>query len=471
MKSQWILAAVVPAVLVVSAGARPPGADIITGDVVGVSLYGTITEGGVEYTGYAFGTTSCNVGTPGSAPEPWVANTNQHPVIGQNLYRLKNNRFEQIGAGWLKHSFSTINNGICGSCSGPTGSQLYVGCSDPYGSGLNGSQSGLGPQSEINAYTGQFPYPYVLNWQQTGNAIFKRIKVRRTDLDPAQNAGALYFGEGHYISNNEATLGNGFNNAAYRRMVVGTNTSSGWNLSFTATTQREKPAIQAWKDTDPSVTLQQVFIPNEGLLYVAAKVINNGNGTWRYEYALYNHNSHRSVGTFGVPAASGVNVSNIGFGYCPTHSSERYQNVAWPGAHSGGTVNWATTPFDPAFVAPANIPALQGGPANALRWSRLFNYWFDADQPPVDGTVTLGLWRPGTPGSVTAVMPVPAAPPPPSCPGDANGDLVIDAADLSVLLGNFGQPAAGPAFGDFNGDGQCNGADLSVLLGSFGSSC
>lgn len=62
-------------------------------------------------------------------------------------------------------------------------------------------------------------------------------------------------------------------------------------------------------------------------------------------------------------------------------------------------------------------------------------------------------------------------PPPPQCPGDANGDNQIDAADLSVLLSNFGQPAAGPGFGDFNGDGQCNGADLSVLLGTFGSSC
>jgi len=62
-------------------------------------------------------------------------------------------------------------------------------------------------------------------------------------------------------------------------------------------------------------------------------------------------------------------------------------------------------------------------------------------------------------------------PPPPSCPGDANGDLMIDAADLSVLLSNFGQPAAGPGFGDFNGDGLCNGADLSVLLGTFGTSC
>ncbi len=58
--------------------------------------------------------------------------------------------------------------------------------------------------------------------------------------------------------------------------------------------------------------------------------------------------------------------------------------------------------------------------------------------------------------------------PPPLCPADANGDGATDAADLSVLLGNFGNPAAGPLFGDFNGDGLCNNADLSVLLANFG---
>jgi len=70
-------------------------------------------------------------------------------------------------------------------------------------------------------------------------------------------------------------------------------------------------------------------------------------------------------------------------------------------------------------------------------------------------------------GTIRGSAPVPV----PDCPGDANGDSRIDAADLSVLLSNFGQSAAGPAFGDFNGDGICNGADLSVLLGTFGSSC
>lgn len=80
---------------------------------------------------------------------------------------------------------------------------------------------------------------------------------------------------------------------------------------------------------------------------------------------------------------------------------------------------------------------------------------------PATGTITIT-------GTIRGSAPVP---PPPSCPGDANGDLLVNAADLSVLLANFGLAAAGPGSGDFNGDARCDGADLSVLLAAFGSSC
>ncbi len=63
---------------------------------------------------------------------------------------------------------------------------------------------------------------------------------------------------------------------------------------------------------------------------------------------------------------------------------------------------------------------------------------------------------------------------PSTCFADANGDHSVDGADLSFLLGVFGQsvaefPAAAGA--DFNADSQINGADLSVLLTNFGATC
>jgi len=48
-------------------------------------------------------------------------------------------------------------------------------------------------------------------------------------------------------------------------------------------------------------------------------------------------------------------------------------------------------------------------------------------------------------------------------PGDANGDGVVDVADLGVLGANFNQSNMTFADGDFNGDGATDVADLGIL--------
>ncbi|MCZ6655018.1 MAG: hypothetical protein O7D91_18575 [Planctomycetota bacterium] len=50
--------------------------------------------------------------------------------------------------------------------------------------------------------------------------------------------------------------------------------------------------------------------------------------------------------------------------------------------------------------------------------------------------------------------------------GDLNGDGVVDAADLAILLGSWGPCEQCPA--DFDGDGSVSAADLAILLGSWG---
>lgn len=52
----------------------------------------------------------------------------------------------------------------------------------------------------------------------------------------------------------------------------------------------------------------------------------------------------------------------------------------------------------------------------------------------------------------------------PACPADLNHDGVVNGADLSLLLGDWGGPG-----GDLDGDGTTNGSDLAVLLGGWGS--
>ncbi len=50
------------------------------------------------------------------------------------------------------------------------------------------------------------------------------------------------------------------------------------------------------------------------------------------------------------------------------------------------------------------------------------------------------------------------------CPGDLNGDGVIDGVDLSIMLGAWGGSGA-----DLDGNGTTNAADLSILLGGWGA--
>ncbi len=54
------------------------------------------------------------------------------------------------------------------------------------------------------------------------------------------------------------------------------------------------------------------------------------------------------------------------------------------------------------------------------------------------------------------------------CTGDANGDNSVDALDISVVLGNFGQSTS---TGDLDDDGTVTPADISIVLGAFGSNC
>jgi YVTN family beta-propeller protein len=64
-----------------------------------------------------------------------------------------------------------------------------------------------------------------------------------------------------------------------------------------------------------------------------------------------------------------------------------------------------------------------------------------------------------------------AASVPPACPGDMNGDRVVNTADLTAFLGIFGATVTPGVPGDFDGNGSVNTADLTFFLGNFGGSC
>ena len=428
-----------------------PGPDVIVGAIPNVSKYGSVVSGGVTIMAYAFGTTSCNIGTQ---QLQWFASPdNRHPFIPMNAYRYKGGRFEQIGMSWGKHGFTALQQSLCGSCqASSTGNYLGIGCSDPYSSSLNGSQSGLGCRSEVNASTGVFPGTINQGMPSAAATIGRRVQIKATDLDPAQNAGARYVSEGQYITQDDAAANNDNNNASWREFTVGSLTSGAYTLTLTGSTTQQKAAIEAWKTFEPAVTITYVDVPGDGRFIVGHVVRPNQNGTWRYEYAIQNLNSHRSGRLLSIPFPAGVQVTNVGFKDINYHSGDPYLGTDWvSGLGSGGGVVWEGG----SFAANPN--------SNALRYATLYNFWFDADQPPQATTATLGLFRPvsGSPDSVSFATQGPAAP---QNPADLNDDGVVNGEDLVILLASWGNNPGG----DVNGDGVTNGIDIGLVLGSWG---
>ncbi|QQR73661.1 MAG: hypothetical protein IPJ17_19665 [Holophagales bacterium] len=363
-------------------------------DVTVISLGSTSNYGGSGgLRGYAVGTTSCNVG---NQPVWWCdatqsyCNAGQHPVIAQNMYRLKDGRFIQLGQSWLKHGFLSTNtpDSNCGAGQSPPhgGDQLGVGLTDTYGSTLNGGRP-LGKRSEVNPTSGAFPFPYtqvspVANQDQ-------RLVVTESEIDPALNAGAKFWVEGHYITADDAAAGNGANNASYREVTVG---PSPFNLTLQGSTIRERPAIVAWKKADAEVIFSAIDTPTfpPERFHAALKVTQPTAGIWHYEIALHNMDSDRAAQAFSVSFHTAATIGGAGFHDVDSHSGEPYSTTDWAINTDGpnGTITWSTD----TYASNQN--------ANALRWGTMYNFWFDADLPPNGASATITLFKPGVPDTL-----------------------------------------------------------------------
>ena len=58
------------------------------------------------------------------------------------------------------------------------------------------------------------------------------------------------------------------------------------------------------------------------------------------------------------------------------------------------------------------------------------------------------------------------------CPGNLNGDRVVNIIDLTILLVHFGTASGGTlSEGDLDCDGSISLSDLAILLAHFGDAC
>jgi hypothetical protein len=385
-----------------------PGPDVIVGDLPSMSQFGSTGT----RVGLAVGTTSCNNGT---VELNWFQLPNtDHPVIPQNLYRMSggasnDDRFEQIGQSWLKHAFTALQGNTCnfGCTPASNGTHLGVGCSDPYGAGLNASQSGLGSRAWVNPFTGVYPST-ANNHSGHGDsdaAATHRILVEGSDLNTTLNPGATYYAEAQYVTPHEYAWCqshpgqcNMYNNASYRRFTV--TGTTGFSFSPAGSTIRMTPAVNAW--TGATINTIEPEPGVDGRAFIAYKVTGPVAGVWHYEYAINNQNLDRSIQSFSVPLGCGITLTNIGFHAPPNHpgiandgtqGSAGYSNTPWSSNQTTDALSWSTETF------------AQNQNANAIRWGTLYNFRFDSDRPPLLTNATIGYFKNGAPSNIVILAP------------------------------------------------------------------
>ena len=442
------------------------GPDVIVGELTGPQNWTPNTSPN-GFKAYSVGTTSCNVGTTNLS---WQQNPDpDHPVIGQTLYRLTQDqatgvsRIEQLGQTWLKHAFCALQGTVCGTCS-PAGncccSALGPGCSDPYSPSRNGTFGLLGPKSEINPSTG---VNLGTHSNPVGDTSLRgRMQIPVGELSN-QPGGTLYFVGGQYVAADDAASGNKNNNASYRRVTVAAGTL---NLTGTGSTFRMQAPVFAWAANVPGVivkTAEQTPTGSDGQYTVASNAVDLGGGTWNYEYAVYNMNSDRAGRAFSVPIPAGVTVTNLGFRDVAYHDGDGFpagtgvnqDGTDWTAVVAGGFVTWTLSDI--------------GVNSNALRWGTTYNFRFDANSPPKVSTVSITLFKAGTPTSISTSAFVPDMAPSLCSPGDGdiNCDGVTDLADsdlfVAALLGANMDPDQ-VARADIDGNTLIDGNDIQPFV-------
>ncbi|HEV2842922.1 MAG TPA: DUF5050 domain-containing protein [Chthoniobacterales bacterium] len=442
-----------------------PGPDIIAGNMF--DLY----EDGVAGTqhGLAIAVTSCNAGN--QFVNFFAMPSTNHPAIAQNLYRMSggsgnNDRFEQIGQSWVKHTYGAKQANGCDFGCQPGGdiNHLGVGCSDTYFASQSAAQGDLGSRAWINPFTGIFQPSARDHTSHSHSPVSHMIVVENNDLNPTMNAGATYYAELLYVTPDEyawcqthAGECNMYNNASHRRYTVSGTT----NFFFSeAGGPIWTPALTAW--TGATINAIEPAPGTDGRAFIAYKVTGPVGGVWHYEYALYNENLDRAIQSFSVPLGCGITVSNLGF-HAPlnhpgfpndgTLGDAGFSNAPWSSNQTASDVSWNTETF------------AQNQNANAIRWGTLYNFRFDSNKPPIGTDATIGFFKTGAPITVAiqgpnacdqiptptptptpGVTPTPSAtptPPPlatptptvtptpvptPILPPAANGKIVFDAS-------------------------------------------
>jgi hypothetical protein len=351
----------------------------------------------------------------------------QHPYLIWNLYRVNSDgSIDQIGRSGVKHAFLTTNVG-CAPGHGQNPHVLGRQCSDLYTVGNNDTNNALGPRSEIIPATnvwGRCGSIYDLNCDgienTSGNTSYShRLMVSEAQIDSALQPGAMYWFESWYLAREDINI---YNSMA---SITVTPSRSGtiWPIA-SANDFRLGPAIDRWVARNASGANERniALSTAEGHTQIAVKARDIGNGLWRYDYVVMNHDFARArtecldpvpAGTcrpgyvkvihnfgfdqFKVTAGAGVAISDIQFS-----DGDLVAENNWTHSQRATELVWSA-PVNPSPVP--NTPAV----LNPLNWGTMFRFSFTSNAAPADANISLHIAETGEPSALSALVIGPAA--------------------------------------------------------------
>jgi hypothetical protein len=229
----------------------------------------------------------------------------------------------------------------------------------------------------------------------TTDPFDNRLRLMEQDLDPSANPGARYFVEAWYVVRDDVNI---FNTMGWREVTPTWNGAT-WEFPV-AGDFSEGPALDAWVNPaalaagEDSALLETA----DGRVRVSVAVSDLLDGTWRYDYAVMNHDfmqaetagaepdlellSNTGLNAVEVPMAVDASISATDFA-----RADRTRGEDWAITIQSEAVRWENAGDTP------------------LNWGAAFRFSLVADRAP--GPVTFRLYpaAAGAPLGVTILGP------------------------------------------------------------------
>lgn len=293
-------------------------------------------------------------------------NTDQHPYLIWNLYRVTDGVINQIGRSGVKHAFLTVNSNCTLNCG--NNQVLWPGCGDVYGVGNNDSDRDLGPRFEINPLTGVFvstgsffdPNGDGAQENFSSDPGENRMQVLREDL---QTPDSEYYFESWYVIRDDSNI---FNSMGYRP-ITPTNPGGGNAWTYTRGAFEVGPVIDQWvpPSTDPATGSQNVSFDDSrdiGHLKLAVRTEDLGDGQFQYTYMLANFD-----------VAAGISELNLNV------PAGRANGIDFYDVDQNAANDWSVNGSDLVF---------QAAIGDEMPWGNAYTFTF-VGGPPIPGRVTV----------------------------------------------------------------------------------